>query len=335
MALQRHTPRARPRRDAAQRQAMERGLVSVIIPVYNQERYLAEAIESVGAQSYPLREIIVVDDGSTDGSAAVARRYRSVVAIRQRNAGDAAARETGLRIARGEFIVFLDADDRLRPRALEWGVQELRSHPRWAFVSGQYVLVDADRAIIDRPQRPYIDRDHHLALLRGNYVGMFATVMFRAAPLRSLATLDYPMERCRDWALMLEIARHHEVGMHRKVVAEYRRHGRNVSGHPHRMLRSTLAVLDREAAHAAGDAARLEAIAEGKRYYRSYYGNQVVRRLRHLERRRRWRRVAAGLLVLARRHPQALRYHVRTKGAGLLRRLGGRLRTGLTLRSTE
>ncbi len=86
--------------------------VSVIIPVYNCERYLAEAIESVLAQSHPAREIIVVDDGSTDGSARVVRRFSSAVRyVFQPNAGIGAARNRGVALAEGDFLAFLDADD--------------------------------------------------------------------------------------------------------------------------------------------------------------------------------------------------------------------------------
>ena len=87
-------------------------LVSVIIPVYNGERYLAEAIESVLAQTYRPLEIIVVDDGSTDGSAEVAKRFGSPVRYCfQPNSGAGAARNQGADLARGSFLAFLDADD--------------------------------------------------------------------------------------------------------------------------------------------------------------------------------------------------------------------------------
>jgi glycosyltransferase involved in cell wall biosynthesis len=90
----------------------EKPLVSVIIPVYNTEKYLAEAIESVLAQTYQPIELIVVDDGSTDGSAAVARRYLPrLTYFYQANAGTSAARNKGLQAAHGEFYAFLDADD--------------------------------------------------------------------------------------------------------------------------------------------------------------------------------------------------------------------------------
>jgi glycosyltransferase involved in cell wall biosynthesis len=87
-------------------------LVSCIVPVYNGEKYLAEALDSILRQSYRPIEIIVADDGSTDRSAAIAKQYAPIVRyLRQLNAGPAAARNQGLGAAQGEFIAFLDADD--------------------------------------------------------------------------------------------------------------------------------------------------------------------------------------------------------------------------------
>lgn len=91
-------------------------LISVIIPVYNGERYLAEAVQSVLAQSYQPTEIIVVDDGSTDGSSEVAKRFASRVRYSsQPHSGPGAARNRGIDMAGGDFFAFLDADD-LWPR---------------------------------------------------------------------------------------------------------------------------------------------------------------------------------------------------------------------------
>src|SRR5436853_749734 len=86
-------------------------LVSVIIPVYNCEQYLAEAIQSVLAQTHPTIELIVVDDGSTDNSAAVAKSFAVVRYVFQRQGGPGAARNRGISLARGSFLAFLDADD--------------------------------------------------------------------------------------------------------------------------------------------------------------------------------------------------------------------------------
>ena len=94
-------------------------LISCIVPVYNGERYLAESIDSILAQSYRPLEVIVIDDGSTDGSAEVVARYGDPVRYaRQENAGVAAAFNHGLRLAAGEMIAFLAADDLWHPDKL-------------------------------------------------------------------------------------------------------------------------------------------------------------------------------------------------------------------------
>lgn len=86
-------------------------LISVIIPVYNGDRYLAETIESVLGQTYSPIEIIVVDDGSTDRSAEIAKSYAEIDYIYQSNQGVSVARNNGIAAANGEFIAFIDADD--------------------------------------------------------------------------------------------------------------------------------------------------------------------------------------------------------------------------------
>jgi glycosyltransferase involved in cell wall biosynthesis len=94
--------------------------ISCIIPVFNGEKYLSEAIESILKQTYPFLEIIVVDDGSTDGTATVVSSYRSRIRyVRQSNAGPAMARNLGLSAARGDYLAFLDADDLWHPAKLE------------------------------------------------------------------------------------------------------------------------------------------------------------------------------------------------------------------------
>jgi glycosyltransferase involved in cell wall biosynthesis len=103
-------------------------LVSVVMAVHDGERFLAEAIDSVLGQTYPHREIVVVDDGSADGSAAIARS-RPVRLQRQPNRGVAAARNAGLAAARGDFIAFLDQDDTWLPHKLEAQVAFLLEHP--------------------------------------------------------------------------------------------------------------------------------------------------------------------------------------------------------------
>lgn len=111
-------------------------LVSVIIPVYNGERFLAEAIESVLAQTYQNYEVIVVDDGSTDNSPEIARSYPSVRFIKQEHAGTAAARNRGVMLAAGEYLAFLDADDLWMPNKLRLQMEEFDADPSLAIVTG-------------------------------------------------------------------------------------------------------------------------------------------------------------------------------------------------------
>jgi glycosyltransferase involved in cell wall biosynthesis len=110
---------------------MDTPLVSVLIPAYNAERYLAEALDSVLAQTWPNVEAIVVDDGSKDATLDVAHRYESeaVRVISQPNAGAAAARNTAYAHCHGDFVQFFDADDVLAPDKLEHQVRRLQAEP--------------------------------------------------------------------------------------------------------------------------------------------------------------------------------------------------------------
>ncbi len=113
-------------------------LVSVIIPVYNCDRYLAQAIESVLAQTYRPIELIVIDDGSTDRSAAVAQRFGdSVLYCFQPNSGTGAARNQGIELARGGFFAFLDADDLWVEDKLARQMAAMSSNPELDVVFGQ------------------------------------------------------------------------------------------------------------------------------------------------------------------------------------------------------
>lgn len=114
-----------------------RALISAIIPAFNAERYLAEAIDSVISQTYRPVDIVLVDDGSTDGTRAVAERYEaSVRYVFQTNAGIGAARNRGIDMARGELLAFLDADDLWASDKLEWQAEALRADPGLDMIFG-------------------------------------------------------------------------------------------------------------------------------------------------------------------------------------------------------
>src|SRR5688500_2053614 len=104
---------------------VKKGLVSVVIPCYNHGAYLPEAVASVQSQNYPSLEIIVIDDGSTDNTKAVAAGLTGITYFYQPNQGLSAARNAGIRHSKGEFLLFLDADDWLLPEAIETNVKYL------------------------------------------------------------------------------------------------------------------------------------------------------------------------------------------------------------------
>jgi glycosyltransferase involved in cell wall biosynthesis len=117
-------------------------LVSVVIPAFNAEQFVGEAIESVLAQSYRPVEVIVVDDGSTDATAQTASRY-PITCIQKANEGQAAARNAGVAAAQGSLISFLDADDLWMPQKLATEAAHLQSHPELG-----YVLVHMQRTLL-------------------------------------------------------------------------------------------------------------------------------------------------------------------------------------------
>jgi glycosyltransferase involved in cell wall biosynthesis len=306
----------------------ENPLVSVVIPCYNHAHFLAEAIESVLAQKYPHVELLVVDDGSTDDTAAIASRYPAVRYIRQNNRGLAGARNTGWRASKGDFLAFLDADDFFLPGALEAGARALIARPELAFVSGDYQYVNADGSVRDRFPQRFVQHDHYQALLRGNYIGMHATVMYRREPLEEAGGFNPALPACEDYDLYLRIARRHRIGCHQELVAAYRQHGTNMSGDTELMLGTVLGVLRAQRRYAGVDRAHRRALAEGIAGWQSFYGealvNEIMRR-RHAGDRQ---RATRALTILLRHAPAyAARSVYRTAARTVLRVVRRALRT--------
>jgi len=122
---------------------------SVIIPAYNSESTLARAIDSILAQNYPAHEIIVIDDGSTDGTADVAARYgQKLRYIRQENAGVSSARNHGAQVASGDWLAFLDADDWYYPDRLRLHAEWIQEDATLDFLTGDYEYRRADGSLI-------------------------------------------------------------------------------------------------------------------------------------------------------------------------------------------
>jgi len=160
-------------------------LITVIIGAYNAERYLAEAIESVLAQTHPNLELIVVDDGSTDRTGEIAESYGEPVrCIRQRNGGMAASRNRAIPEARGDYLAFLDADDRFPPDKLERQLAVFEAQPELDIVYGHVTeflspdLDEAAQALLRAPEHDVPWPTPNLMLVRRESflrVGLFST----------------------------------------------------------------------------------------------------------------------------------------------------------------
>ena len=281
-------------------------LVSVIIPCYNHAHFLGDAIESVLAQSYPSFEIIVIDDGSPDNTAEVAARYPGVRYVRQANQGLSAARNTGIRESRGEYLVFLDADDRLLPDALRDGLACFRDYPEAAFVSGHHRYINRDGSLRNEYPPSPIGDDPYVALLKRNYIGMHATVMYARAVFDAVGRFDTTLKSCEDYDLYLRIARRFPVHHHHHLAAEYRWHGANMTNNSGRMLKSAMRVLRAQWPYIRDEPGYLHACRVGVRFWRDYFGGLVLARLRKNAGEKQWRPAARNLLTLAGFVPQWL-----------------------------
>jgi glycosyltransferase involved in cell wall biosynthesis len=260
--------------------APDRPSVSVVIPCYNQGRFLREAIESVLHQTYAAAEIFVVNDGSTDETAAVARSYPQVRYLEQRNQGAPAARNAGLRASMADFLVFLDADDRLRPHAIAAGVEALTTHPEWAFVTGFVCVVAEDGSARHVPTQAHRTGDVYVHLLRSNYIWTPGVVMYRRDVLSSVNGFDTSAGASADYELNLRIARSFQIGSHHQVVLDYRQHPDSMSTDIRYMLKSAVSVRRAERTHARRNPECVEAWRKGISVVQADYGERLLHQLK-------------------------------------------------------
>ena len=289
-------------------------LVSVVIPCYNQAHFVGDAIDSVLAQTWPQREIIVVDDGSRDDVAAVVTRCADVRLLRQTNQGVSAARNHGLRECRGEYVVFLDADDRLTPQAIESHLHYLQARPDCAIAAGHYREIAADGRVLATPKQRCVTSEHYKTLLGGgDCVWLPAAVMYRRAELEAIGGWNEARSGCADWDLYLRIAQRYPICCHTEIVAEYRQHLPSMSRNSAAMLRDALAVFADQSTFVRAHPEFAAAYREGLRQTRGYYGERLTTDIRLNLRERRWRQVWNGLKTLARHYPQAVPRHLANK----------------------
>jgi glycosyltransferase involved in cell wall biosynthesis len=281
--------------------------VSVVIPCHNHGRFLREAVDSVQKQTLADFEIIVIDDGSVDETPTVVASLADVRPIRQAHQGLPAARNAGWRASRGHYLVFLDADDRLLPHALQAGLDHMVAHPTAAFVSGHYVMIDGEGRPRPTQERPCVTSDHYGALLRSNYIGMHATVVYRRDALDRIGGFDPTLRACEDYDLYLRLARRAPTVCHPEIVAEYRWHGGNMSLDNALMLGSALEVLRRQRRYVRGHRSYEKAYRQGVAFWQQLFGEPLLNNMAaRVHTGAAWRPTVAMLAVLLRYYPGGL-----------------------------
>jgi len=253
-------------------------LVSVVIPCYNSARFLGEAIESVLHQTYPRIEIILVDDGSTDETAQIARSY-PVHYIYQKNRGISAARNSGIAHTQGKYVLFLDHDDRLLPMGVETGVELLEEHPECAVAVGEHRYIGADGRPIGYSNKHAAGRDHYRMLLEHNFIETPCSALHRRSGLALTGLFDESVQGAEDHELYLRTARQSTWIAHEAPVAEYRLHESNTSRDAEQMLLVSYRVLEMELPYLQGDPEKLRLHRRGIKFLQRHYGRRLTREL--------------------------------------------------------
>jgi hypothetical protein len=220
--------------------------VSVVIPTFNHATFLPDAIDSALGQDYRNFEIVIVDDGSTDGSRAVAAGYLDRVRyIWQENAGLSAARNAGINAARGGHIAFLDADDTWSPTFLSTVMARWQADPELGAVYTGFSTMDrAGRALPQNGTAAVPEDALHDRLLDGEFFVPSAVVVKRDC-FDNVGLFDETLRGSEDWDMWMRVARKYRFAGIPTPLVNYRVHGSNMSGNPEYMLRYQLMVVEK------------------------------------------------------------------------------------------
>lgn len=220
-------------------------LVSIIIPCYNQARYLPFALQSVQAQTFSDWEVILVNDGSTDDTAVVAAQFASsrLHYVFQGNQGLSAARNTGIRAAQGEYLAFLDSDDEWEPQFLEECVKAIKRNSSLAGIYTRNVFIDPiGQTLPSLGGKVVALAAFRKRQLEGGYFPINA-VLVRAAIVRQVGLFDTQLTSEEDWDLWLRISEHYVMQAISKPLARYRIYTGSMSNNAACMHSNRISVL--------------------------------------------------------------------------------------------
>jgi glycosyltransferase involved in cell wall biosynthesis len=281
--------------------------ISVVIPCYNHGHFLPYAIESVLAQTAAPIEIIVVDDGSIDETAAVSRRYGAAVTyLYQPNAGLSAARNTAIRRARGTFIQLLDADDILAPTALEHVASAMAADTQASVFHASWEEIDVDGQAYAAVPPPNLGADPFHAFFDPLLVGPPCRFTVRRTALLEAGLFDTRLSSCEDWDMWFRLALAGKTFVAvPDAFAAYRNHSGSMSKNHARMWHSGMTVL-KQARNRHGCPVCDRAFAAGVRKWRNFCYLTTLREDLRNHVRKRELRLAAGAFLAATRDDPAI-----------------------------
>ena len=220
--------------------------ISVVIPTYNYGRFVREAIDSVLAQTCAPLEIVVVDDGSTDDTEQIVRSYGDRVRyIRQENAGVAAARNTGIANARGEYIAFLDSDDVWLPEKLAKQLARFDSDPGLGLVyAGAERFDESGTLSVELDGMEGWIAPELLRLERG-VIASGSGMLLPKQVAEEVGGFDADLQPSEDWDFCYRVALRHRIGFVPEVLVRYRQHGSGLHLDVPRMERAMMLALEK------------------------------------------------------------------------------------------
>ena len=211
-------------------------LVSIYITNYNYGKYLQEAVESVLAQSFQDFELIIIDDGSTDGSGAIISNYKDVskiICIHQENRGLVHSSNVALKLSRGKYIMRLDADDFLVPQALEILISELERDSKTALVFPDYYLTDREGSVLGQVHRHNFQKEVNLL----DQPAHGACTLIRKSILRSVGGYDQSFSIQDGYDLWLNIMNKYPVKNVNLPLFYYRQHDKSITNNEKELLK--------------------------------------------------------------------------------------------------
>ena len=250
-----------------------KGLVSVIVPVYNREHLVSEAVDSILSQTYKNLEIILINDGSKDASLNVLREYErrfpeKVRVLDQQNQGQTIARNNGIKIAQGEYIAFLDSDDLWVEKKLERQIPLFEPGVGLVY-SGTEIINEDGQTIRVEPADGNLSGNIYPQLLMKNRM-TGGTVVVTAEVLDRVGVFSTDFKAAENWDLWLRICKVSQARVVAEPLTKYRVHSDNMSGDTQLMLNAKLKIMEKHCDLASKDTviARYSRLAYADYHYR-------------------------------------------------------------------